>query len=414
VNSDKDLKKPQIENREDDHWSGEGLRSKAIKWASSFFTLATPVRLALTFLLSALAGTGALVLAVEYATYHYALRSGFRLPVEGAPYLSLLAELAALGLALSLAVAALLLVVAQSEGSRMERRLLEGRNPERINSGNAGTSGARNTFREVSGCTCLLTVLTVLTVVPLVYLYKISTGQISIGEWILLALLVAWVFAASQKRRPWAVVILFGAVSLLIAWQLFNVTNFESLLRASRLGGGMPVAVNLGRESGERVGLLMLRTESVIVLKRRSVIEEIDLSSVVRLRYLNTTGTLATERAVFQARNLDSALAHEIFALKVDGAESARRKAELVSQWIDELSPERPPGQSGVEWLDSERFVIRSLLVELENSSEALAMLLVMDSDQRRRYLEDPEFLEALEGVGQGMMDESDDDGSTQ
>lgn len=246
-----------------------------------FLKLGWPLRVLIGFLFSAVASSGVLSIASEYATYWYALDEGIRVPTEGVSYLA--ATVFALGFFLAVAFG-LTFGIVWAVAIGMRRVAVRFTRKDRFSS-----KGRRNSLGAYAIITLIAFSLILLfegqrgwPAVPMG-----GFGEMMLGIHVLMSMSLLYLLFG--RGVLWSAIFLAASVYPTVLVLMFTPSVYGRFLRQLGFGGGVSVQIHFG-ERGElqESGRLLIRTRESVLLRldsADSAIVEVPMMSIKRIRY---------------------------------------------------------------------------------------------------------------------------------
>lgn len=263
----------------------------------SFLNFSLPIKLVIGALITFVAGAGFLAVISEYATYSYAIYTGFRPPIEGVPYLKVTVAFASFLFQLVGSLIFLITYVLIKntmrlivKGLRMLVILFFAINPlKKLTTVKNGIldfiefllvlpkvlSDDKSKFKvdDVYIPTLALASL-VFNIINLIQIvFKESLGSIFSHTYIALVFSVVFgvIFYAEYKPKYNGLIAAFATIIFLLfaTASMFNSGYYSALIRMLGYGGGVEVKLELDEDSKDQrtiSGLLMLRTNDCYVI----------------------------------------------------------------------------------------------------------------------------------------------------
>lgn len=296
----------------------------ALNW---FLALSPLTRIIVGISCAFLAGPAFIGFLSEYATYAYAIRTGFRPPVEGVPYLAAVVVLGSILLASSLSIVFFVTrssILLAANRLRKLSRALRGKlinqvafilrifNPSLSNI--ESLRRAIELFAQTRSARVLVTIL-----LPLAWVMTLASSVVIMAPTIAFSLrfavatvlILAAIMGLLSIMRPGVTAVMSAGVALsfyafcLIC--LFTVSGYSSLLRSIGFGGGVCVEVTVER-AGDiksiKMDLFMRSRESLIGrFVDDFLFVELPISTVEQIRYFDSklcsNTTKATQESEF-------------------------------------------------------------------------------------------------------------------
>lgn len=250
-------------------------------WLVTLFGFSWPVKILVGFLVSAIAGPGALSIASEYATYRYALDEGIRVPAEGVSYLA--ATVFALGFFLALAFG-LIFATVWLVAFTMQHAAMRFTRKDRFSS-----KGRRNSM----GAYAIVTLIGFSLILSFEGRYGWPEIPLGLYGRFLLAvhilMSVSVLYILFKRGVLWSAALFATSVYPLALVLMFTPAVYARFLRVLGFGGGVSVQVDFG-ERGElqESGQLLIRTRESVLLRidnADSAVVEVPMTAVKRIRY---------------------------------------------------------------------------------------------------------------------------------